>query len=1478
MAASLAQAQSCTLYEADTGLAAETPWQATAQEAANVLIAMCNSGVPANLGCFGGYSHTPEYSGCDEQTPGVTCTAEMPADVPTPNYGFPLTIPLSVLVSTPTGSTMQQTTMHLGANVWSHCPNYFVQAPSIAPAAADEGRPCPVCMNAPDPVNPSSGNEALVEPDIEPVGWRGRLAFKRYYNSLDTSATDMGPGWRPSFSRYLKVKTITLGTSTVSSSYSTPSDACTSGWLQIRSSVVGLQTASASYSNGACTVSNGAEVMELQISSTPWGTTGNNFPEVLAYRDDGHAISFLSNGQTFTAEPGTGYQLLPNGSNYELIDDDGNAETYNSSGKLLWIADRDGNLESANHNASTGLLTSVVDTFGHALAFAYDSQNRLQTVTAPDGSSVQYAYNSTGQLSQVTNPDLSTRQFLYADPSWPTGLTGVVDESGNTEFTLSYDSQGRVVSSTIGGASSSMNFTYNSDSDTTETDPLGAVRTFASMQVGNHEFSSSVSGAPCYSCGYVAATTYDGGGFPANETDFNGNVTAHAYDDTRGLENSRTEASGTSVARTITTQWDPAYGLPTLISVYAGGIASGTPLRTTFFSYDGTGNLLTKTIADPASGTSRTWTYTYDNYGRVLTSDGPRTDVSDLTTYTYYTCTTGSQCGELETVSDALGHVTTYSTYDANGRPLTITDPNGVVTTLTYDARGRLKSRTVGSESTSFAYYPTELLEQVTLPDGSSLSYTYDAAHRLTQVTDGLGSKIVYSLDAMGNRTAENSYDASGTLHRTHTRVINTLNEVYQEVNAAGTAAVTTTFGYDNEGNPTSIDAPLSRNAAESYDALNRVSSITDPGTGVTTFGYDAEDDLTSVKDPRNLTTSYGYDGLGDLTSQMSPDTGTTTNTYDSGGNLATATDARGAVATHGYDPLNRVTSIVYSLSGTTDQTLSFTYDQGTDGVGHLTGVSDVNHSMSFSYDGLGEMTGVSQTVSGVTRSITYGYTAGNLTTMTTPSGQTITYGYNVDHQVTSITVNGTTVLSNVSYEPFGPVDGWTWGNGATSSRSFSEDGLITGISSPGSQESLGYDNASRISGITSTASGSSNWTYGYDPLDRLTSATSSSATEGWTYDADGNRLTDTGTAPSTYSISSTSNEISGITGSPSRIYTYDAAGNALGDSTDTDTYNDAGRLKSVTNSSGTTAFIYNALGQMIESSGPSSSVLYVHDQAGHLLGEYDGSGNLVQETVWLGDIPVATLRPNGSSVATYYVENDQLDTPRAIIRPSDNAQMWSWFSGPFGSDSPNTNPQGAGTFTYDLRFPGQIAGSWGNTLQNFHRDYDPAVGRYVESDPIGLKGGLNTYSYARENPEYWIDPPGLASCPGGEWSLEIGGASGTLAFGGYVSKGRATYVCKTNPPVKCSASTICIGGGAIVGAGFGWDLYGYLVGASDSSDLAGWSGWQAAGSIGPVGVQAPPGGGISTNVGPSVGAGIAAVKCYTYALICASGHCGRSN
>ena len=145
-----------------------------------------------------------------------------------------------------------------------------------------------------------------------------------------------------------------------------------------------------------------------------------------------------------------------------------------------------------------------------------------------------------------------------------------------------------------------------------------------------------------------------------------------------------------------------------------------------------------------------------------------------------------------------------------------------------------------------------------------------------------------------------------------------------------------------------------------------------------------------------------------------------------------------------------------------------------------------------------------------------------------------------------------------------------------------------------------------------------------------------------------------------------------------------------------------------------------------------------MYDEAGQLIGEYDGSGNAIQEHVWFNGMPVAVLV--GSSI--YYVHTDQLGTPRIIT--DGNTAIWRWESGPFGEEAAEEDPDGDQTdFTYNLRFPGQYYDVETGLHYNYHRTYDPATGRYLESDPIGLEGGLNSYAYTGGNPLSNIDPTG---------------------------------------------------------------------------------------------------------------------------------------
>ncbi|MDY6947413.1 MAG: RHS repeat-associated core domain-containing protein [Pseudomonadota bacterium] len=1067
-----------------------------------------------------------------------------------------------------------------------------------------------------------------------------------------------------------------------------------------------------------------------------------------AYRPDGRTFQFLQVDTQFVTDADITDRLeklfdVSNvfiGWRYRVSGTD-EVETYDTNGRLMTTTSRAGVTLTLAYDSS-GRLASVTDPFGKALSFGYDASSRLSTLTVPGGASYSYSYGTNNNVSGVTQPGGTTRSYTYNESTYtsganlPVALTGLFDEGNVRYATFSYNSSLRALSTEHAGGVEKYNIQYPADGTAntrTFTDPLGQSRTLTLSTVLGVSHIAGASAKSDLSCARLKNAGYDNNGNATSAVDFNDNETTRVFDTARNLETSRTEASGTSRARTITTQWHATYRVPTQID---------EPGKRTSFTHDPSGNVLTRTELDTSTGASRAWTYTYNGYGKVLTVDGPRTDVLDRTTYTYYKCTTGHQCGQVHTVTNAEGHVATYNTYNAHGQPLTITDANGTQTTLTYDQRQRLTSRTMGTELTTFEYWPTGLLKKVTLPNSSYLQYTYDAAHRLTDVDDSDGNRIHYTLDNMGNRIGDEAYDPSNALTRTRTRVFDTLNRLQQEIGAAGTAAVTTIYGYDNNGNQTSIVAPLGRDTAQGYDELNRLTQVTDAINGITAYGYNALDQLISVTDPKGLATSYTYNALGDLKQQSSPDTGVTINTFDSGGNLATTTDARSAVTTYTYDSLSRVSTTAFTVGTTTDQTLTYTYDAGTYGKGRLTGVSDSNHSLSWTYDDQGRVLSAGQTVGSVSKTTSYAYANGLRQSMTTPSGQVITYGY-TNGKVTSVSVNGTVLVANILYDPFGPVRQWTWSNGSLSVRTFDQDGKITQIDSAG-LKTYSYDDAFRITGITDTINSALSWTYGYDDLDRLTGATKTGTTLGYTYDANGNRLTQTGTGASTFTMAANSNRLASTSGTLVRTYGYDNAGNTTSFTGVTFTYNNRGRMKSSTKSGVTTNYTYNALGQLIKK---GTSTLYYYDEAGHIIGIYNGSGALTEEIVWLGDTPIVSLRPkSGGGINIYNIHTDHLNTPRLITGSVNPGARWRWDAEPFGGGTVNNNPSGVGVFNFELRFPGQIALAETGLFYNYFRDYDPSTGRYAQSDPIGLIDGAGTYSYTRNRPVQAWDALGLMS------------------------------------------------------------------------------------------------------------------------------------
>ncbi len=162
-----------------------------------------------------------------------------------------------------------------------------------------------------------------------------------------------------------------------------------------------------------------------------------------------------------------------------------------------------------------------------------------------------------------------------------------------------------------------------------------------------------------------------------------------------------------------------------------------------------------------------------------------------------------------------------------------------------------------------------------------------------------------------------------------------------------------------------------------------------------------------------------------------------------------------------------------------------------------------------------------------------------------------------------------------------------------------------------------------------------------------------------------------------------------------------------------------------------------NGLGQRVVKANPAKAndkTHFVYDEAGRLIGEYGPTGALVQETVWLGDLPIATLGPTGN----FFIAPDHLGAPHQITNAAKQS-VWLWDRDPFGNGAPTA----ATGFAYNLRFPGQYFDAETGLNYNYFRDYNPKLGRYIQSDPIGLKGGINTYTYTGGNPVSSIDAKG---------------------------------------------------------------------------------------------------------------------------------------
>jgi len=1046
-------------------------------------------------------------------------------------------------------------------------------------------------------------------------------------------------------------------------------------------------------------------------------------------------------------------------------------------------------------------------------------------ITYPDGSSKQYLNNESS--------------FVHASSFSTPYLTGITDESGNRYSTTAYDAENRATETLFGGENFSTSggayntlVTYNADGTSTITYPLGHSATMAFSQTNGLNQIASVSQACAPDCHQQwKARTYDVNGYPATQTDFNGNLTTTQYD-AYGEPNVEVDASGTTSQRTINTKWNTTLRLPLTRTVLD---ENGIAVTKTAWVYNATGQVLAKCDIDPAKASSyvcattgtapagvRRSVYTYcatvgsacPLVGLMLTATGPRTDLTQTTTFAYYTTSSATNCGtpgaacyqagDLHTITDALGHVTTVASYDADGRVTRVTDANGVNTDSTYTPRGWLATHTVGGATTTLTYWPYGAVKTITDPDGVVITYIYDVAHRLTEIIDSMNNRVQYTLDGSGNKTFEQTFAVNpGGYVRNVSRTYNTLGQLTTVVDGLNHTVfnASATNSYDANGNLVLSTDALSIQRQQGLDPLNRLVSTIDNYNGVdpatknteTVFDRDALNRLDGVTDPGALNTLSTYDGLNNRTELQSPDTGTSTDTYDAAGNRLTHTDAKSILATSTFDVLNRRITTKYA-----DTTLNVTYayDEANTvtgcsasmPVGRLTRVVEGNVKTVFCYDIRGNVLQKQQITSSHTDTTKYTYTlAHRISSITAPDLTVVNYVYNADGLPSSVTAmpSGSTsapptVVSAITWLPFGgPITSYTLGNGQTVTRTYDANYRLTDLTSPALTLHFARNAMGDIVALGNAPGASpATETYSYDPLHRLTGVTDAgTALETYTYNQTGDRLSKTapGLATGAYLYTTGTHKLASV-GTAARA--NDANGNTTGSVIGGNTYgfgyNDRNRL-ALAQLNGVTVvtYSYNALGERIGKVATSPQTVterYAYNETGQLIGEY---GTTNRDYIWVGTLPIAVVdnTVNGSTITSTvnYVTADQLDTPR-VVSNSAGAVVWSWtYKGnPFGEQAP-TSTTG---YVLNLRFPGQYYDAESGINYNMSRNYEPAVGRYQQSDPIEFLGGINTFAYAGGNPLTYVDSKGQLFGIDDAAEFVIG-----AAIVGAVTSAAATYI-----------------------------------------------------------------------------------------------------
>ena len=1072
---------------------------------------------------------------------------------------------------------------------------------------------------------------------------------------------------------------------------------------------------------------------------------------------------------------------------------DGRAITF--KGSLL------AHIEFPGHQSLTmkyrhGRIVEVIDEAERRMLFDYtpdedylpefkegqfrEMAGHLRQITLPDGKRIGYDYDGNFNLTRVRFDDGSSKQYHYENPDYPNHLTGITDRLGNRFATWSYNESGQAITSEHGNGIEKVSLAYSmpeNESDSGYTQVLnsnGALTTYEWQHIKER--------------GQILLLSSDGPGCstcPAGNRRYryNKDYRLESLSTTAGEERRLLYDDEGRIARVervdlqtdettviVRYEYDEGQARPSLIfrpsvnpteeySIETIYNDERLPIAITEVGYAPSsiaGSISGNNLYEPITRTTK---YHYEA-GLLTKLDGPRIDVDDITTFEY------DQLGRMTQMNLPSGESTRISEYDEHGRATVFRQGDSSPTMLQYDSYGNISAITQNGLAIKYQYNAENLLVSLKTSSGKVTLLHYDESQRLSHVTDDLGrtTELTFNTESqLVNRTA---YGVNGELIKSLRFVydaqsrLQSATEDRSLLGAAGTISKTLELEYDEFDRLNRIREQKSGASRQLvFNELGRLLSTAERNGLSETQAFDVHNRLSSKTDKQLNTTHYHRDDFGQIRFLQSPETGITAYTYDSAGNRITKVNANGEKLNYVWDNANRL----LKRSGP-DGDIEYRYHASN---GQLVETVYPGGSEQFKYTPTAQLRSHSRIIDNHTFTTEYAYSAnGKLSSKSLPDGQILRYHYYESgpssgtlRAITKDSLFGLrqmTIVGEIDLDYRDGQSSFLSHNGKRNEYVYHASGEISSISVVDSLKlDYQYNDNGQIIGISrGLVDDDQNTfifedeTYHYNNR-QLSGAKTDAGEFSYQYDYAGNRTSaheklgeSENRITMTYSPAGQGNVldkiVDAISGEELDVQ-HNAAGSPLLRGELRYEYNSDQRPVTVyRNNVKIAEYSYNSFGERVKKvsySHNQKKVTYFLYDNRKLTAEIDGGTLAYRQTVYLKNSPVAHFIDD----KLYAVHTDHIGTP-SLLTDDKGATVWKANYTPLGKANIR-----AETVNFQLRYPGQYADTETGTHYNYLRDYDPATGRYLTSDPIGLNGGLNTYAYANNDTLKNFDVLGLS-------------------------------------------------------------------------------------------------------------------------------------